>query len=383
MNKESFLWIEAELKQKDRLLLKCFKMKIPVFDTYEKEKSLFLKIKIEDYKKIKKFWFVKIKKGEVTGLLKVKELMWNYHIFLIAVVLGLCLLFFLTHVMVKVEVIHSKKEIREIVLLSLEERGIKKNTLRKSFQEIEKIKKEILDEYPEKLEWMEIETQGMNYIVRVEERKLASQEEEKSACHIVAMKDAIVKDMVFSKGDKVVMINDSVKKGDILISGIIKKDEEVKGVVCASGTIYGEVWYQVSASVPLEYEITKRTGKTRWNFRYRNSYYDDFLLKSRLENYEEEKKPFFHLFGQEISFVIQHEVEKEKKKYTEEEATNLAIEKALEKIESTLGEKERIIDKKVLKKEQNNSTMNVEIFVSVKESIGEVQEFNKEELEKE
>jgi len=74
MNRESHLWIEAELKQKDRLLLKCFKMKIPVYDTYEKGKSLFLKIRIEDYKIIKKFWFVKIKKKDVTGLLKVKEL---------------------------------------------------------------------------------------------------------------------------------------------------------------------------------------------------------------------------------------------------------------------------------------------------------------------
>jgi len=36
-----------------------------------------------------------------------------------------------------------------------------------------------------------------------------------------------------------------------------------------------------------------------------------------------------------------------------------------------------------LKKEKNNSTMNVEIFVSVKESIGEIQEFEIEEIKKE
>ena len=45
----------------------------------------------------------------------------------------------------------------------------------------------------------------------------------------------------------------------------------------------------------------------------------------------------------------------------------------------TLDEKEEIIAKKVLKKEVNNSTMNIEVFVSVLEQIGERQEFVVEE----
>lgn len=379
MNKESYLWIEAEQKQKSRLLLKCFKLKIGVFDTMEENNRFFLKIKIEDYPKIKKLWFVKIKKKNVTGFAKWQEWIKKYHIFLIGVLASLVLLFFLTHVIVHVEVIHSKKEIRDLVMQSLQEKGIKKNTLKKDFQEIEKIKKEILEEYPEKLEWLEIEQTGMKVIVRVEERKIESSQIEKSACHIIANQDAYIKDMVFSKGEKKVNINDSVKKGDILISGIISKDEEIKGIVCASGEVYGEVWYVVNTSVPLEYEERVRTGKKRWNFRFRNSYYDDFLFKSRLDSYEEEKQPLFQIFGQEISFVTQYEVEKKVKTYTEEEAQNIGIEESLKKITSTLSEKEKILDKKVLKKEKNNSTMNIEIFVSVKKSIGEVQEFKKEE----
>jgi len=379
MNLTSYLWIEVERRQKDRLLLKCFKNRIPIYETKEQEEKLFLKIAMEDYKKIKKFWFVKVKKRDVTGILKWKEKLLSNRVFLISCIFGLITLYLLTHLMVKVEVIHTKKEIRDLLTYSLEERGIKKNTWKKSYQEIEQIKKEILDEYPEKLEWIEIETQGMNYIVRVEERKLESLKEEKTSCHIVATKDGIVKDMIYSKGEAVVKTNDSVKKGDILISGIIKKDEEEKGVVCATGEVYGEVWYQVSASIPLNYKEKTQTGKKRWNLKLKNSYIDDFILKSRLESYKEEKKGVVNIFGNELSFVIQHETKEEEKTYTEEEAEILAIESSLEKISSTLEEKEEIIDKKVLKKELNNSTMNIEIFVSVKEQIGEVQEFVKEE----
>ena len=49
------------------------------------------------------------------------------------------------------------------------------------------------------------------------------------------------------------------------------------------------------------------------------------------------------------------------------------------KIKSTLEEKEEILTKKVLKKEVNNSTMNIEVFVSVLEQIGTRQEFQIEE----
>jgi len=378
MKNTSFLWIETELRQKNRILLKCFKNKISIYDTLEKNDNLYLKILETDYPKIKKFWFVKIKKKDVTGLKKLKQKLWNKRIFLISVTLGIILLYLISHIMINIEVIHSKKEIRELISISLKERGIKKNSWKKSYQEIEKIKEEILNEYPEKLEWMEIEVQGMNYIVRVEERKINEEIKEKTSCHVVAKKDGIVKKMVYSKGEAIVKQNDSVKKGDILISGIIKKDEEEKNIVCATGKVYGEVWYQVTTSIPLTYEVSTRTNKKRWNLRFKNSYYDDFIFKSRLNSYEEEKHHLFSILGQEISFVTQYEVKKETKNLKEEEALEIGVKESLAKISETLEEKEEIIDKKVLKKEVNDSTMNVEIFVSVLESIGEVQEFKKE-----
>lgn len=374
----SYIWVEVEQKKKDRLFLKCFKNRIPIYETSQIGDKLYIKIKESDFSKIKKFWFVKVKKNDVTGFYKLKENIFKYHIFLFCLIIGLGLLFIFSHVMVSVEVIHSKKEIRDLVFETLKEKGIKKNTFRKNFQEIEKIKNEILHMYPEKLEWMEIEVHGMNYVIRVEERKIEEEKKEKDACHIVAKKDGIVKKMIYSKGQAVVLVNDSVKKGDLLISGIIKKDEETRGVLCATGEIYAEVWYQVSASIPMNYDELVRTGKKRFNLRLRNSYYDDFIFKSRLDNYEEEKKSIFQILGNEFFFVTQYETLKKQKSYTEEEALEVALESITDKINATLSIKEEIIEKKVLKKEINNSTMNVEVFVSVLESIGEMQEFIKE-----
>ena len=192
----------------------------------------------------------------------------------------------------------------------------------------------------------------------------------------MAKKTGLVTKIEAESGEVVTKKNAYVKKGDILISGTIKKDEETKNYVCATGSVFAEVWYSVKASVPLSYETKEKTGKVRWNIRLKNNGYNDFLFKSRLENYVEEDKNLFTLFKTDIIFAKQFETINKTVTMSEEEAQNKALDLALEKISATLEEKEKIIDKKVLKKEVNNSTMNIEVFVSVLEQIGTRQEFS-------
>lgn len=373
----SYIWVEIKTSNRERFFLRCRGLEIFIYETREKNEILEVKILESDFPKLKKIWFIKPIKKEFEGLRVVKGKVKKNQVFLIMVVFGLFFLFCLSNVIVSVNVIHSNKEIRDIVTSSLEDYGIRKNTWKKSYKELEKIKETILNTYPEKLEWLEIEQKGMTYVVRVEERKIKEEETPKEACNIVAMKDGIIREMIYSKGEALYKKNDSVKEGDILISGIIKKDEEEKGVVCATGEVYAEVWYQVNVSVPMNYEKLTPTGKVRWNLKLKNNGYHDFIFRSRLEKYTEESNNLFTIFGNTLSFVKQHEVNVEVLSYTEEEALSFALSSVDEKISSTLGENEEILVKKVLKKERNDSTMNVEVFVSVQEAIGQLQEFEK------
>ena len=377
--KESYEWVSVKVSNPDRFFLKCHEKNIAIYEIQRMNNEVKIKIQTKDYSKLKQIWFIKIKKIEPIGIQALKKKIQKHHIFLIAIGIGLVFLYVLSHIMLSVTVVHSNQDIRFLLMNALEEKGIKENTWRKSYQEIEKIKQEILDEYPDQLEWLEIEVNGLDYIVRVEERKLEQEDSTPEACNVVATKDGIVKEMVYMNGEAMFKRNDSVKKGDVLISGTIKKDEETKSTVCATGSVYAEVWYTVKASVPLSYEECELTGKTRWNIKLKNTSYHDFLFKSRLETYDEEITPLFTLFGTEVSFVKQHETVKKVFTMEENEAADKALTLALEKISATLEEKETIIAKKVLKKEVNNSTMNIEVFVSVLEQIGERQEFTVEE----
>ena len=362
----------------ERFFLKCRGLGIAIFHTEITEEGMIIKILESDYKKLHKIWFIQYKKVDVEGVLKVGELVKKNFVFFVALIVGCVLLFLISHVIVDVDVIHSNKEIRDLVTNALKEHGIVKNTWRKSYQEIQEIKESILEEYPLKLEWLEIESKGMKYVVRIEERKINEEETVKYACHIVATKDGIVKQVIYSKGEALYKENDYVRAGDILITGSILKDGEEKSVVCATGSVYAEVWYQVSVHVPLTYTEQTETGKVRWNFKVKNNMVNDFIFKSRVNSYVEELHPLVKLFGTEFQFVRQKEVIEEEKNYTEEEALNKALEEVDSKVSSTLDENEKILYKKVLKKEQNNSTMDVEVFVAVLESIGEQQEFERE-----
>ena len=72
------------------------------------------------------------------------------------------------------------------------------------------------------------------------------------------------------------------------------------------------------------------------------------------------------------------QVVKKEKKYTKEEALDMAINKALENVEKKLNEKDEIIDKKVLKKNINDSKMDIDVFVVVKKIISTQEEITVE-----
>ena len=78
-------------------------------------------------------------------------------------------------------------------------------------------------------------------------------------------------------------------------------------------------------------------------------------------------------------------MEIEKKVYEEAEALERALQLVDEKFQMRLKEEESILDKKVLKKSVNDSTMDIEVFVSVMENISRQEEFQERNqgLEKE
>jgi len=370
-----YIWVEVKTNHSSRILMKLFKQQIEVEEVSYLKDGIQFKILREDYVKLKKIVGYRFRKVRDAGLFHWKHLLRLKWLVFTGILLFVLFILAISHVIVDVKVIHSNREIRTIVTKALEEHGIKKLTIKKDFSELEQIKAQILQEYPEQLEWLEIEVSGMRYIVRIEERIITVPEEKKERCHIVATKSAIVHSMMYSAGEAKVAVRDFVSAGDILISGSLMVNENVTSSVCATGNVYGEVWYTTKISLPMNYEKKQETGKKRWNFMVSKGDVDTFIFRPRVEHYVNEKKRLFSIFGYEFYFVIQKEVNLSMETYSSSDALTEAMRLVDEKFQAKLSDQEFVLDKKVLKKAINNSTMDIEVFVSVIENISKQEEF--------
>lgn len=363
--------IKIDTSNKSKTLLKLNNLNINMHNImYQKEAIIFDTTK-EDYKKIKKY-LVSIKPVIVSvyGKDKIKKNIKTHSLFLVSLIFGIVIFLFLSNIIVEVRVIHDDKKLRDNLEYALKMRGVSAMSFKKSYQEYENIIEDIKNEFKMEIEWLEIDVKGMVINVRVEERIIKNFDKEYQTCHVVAGKSGIIINAETEKGVSLVRQNSFVKSGDILISGEISLNEEVKENVCASGRVYAEVWYQVSTTLPMEYEETLKTGKMRYNFMINVNGKDTVLLKSRVEEKAVINKKLFSFFG--ITFYIQkeYEVKREKKTYTEDEAMSKAQNLIHEKLSLNSNQFEEIINEKVLQKSVNNGNLYIDMFVAVKEQIG-------------
>ena len=363
--------IAIEGKNPDYFINELIKNSIYIYDLKKEYKKLIIVISLDDYNKLKKiktsykFYII-----DSYGSIKIKYLCKKYLFFLICIFLGICLNIFLSKLIFDVEVIHSDKYIRELVYNNLKEKGIYKYKFKVSYLEKEKIIKEILRKETDDIEWLEIEEIGTKYIVKVEQRKKNKEEEVCSARNIVARKDAFILEIHADIGEVVKKKYDYVKKGDIVISGIIHNKEEEVSKRCATGKIYGEVWYKVNLEIPIFYKEEIITGKDR------NSLEINFLNKniSFFNDFKTYKKNSEFLIGSSLlpislNFTKYLETNVKEYEYSLSNVDNYALELASKKIKTKLGTRGEVVAKKVLKKSIKKSKIIIEVFVKVKEDI--------------
>ena len=219
---------------------------------------------------------------------------------------------------------------------------------------------------------MSITRDGMKYIVRVEERILTEIKDENSYCHVVAKKNGLVKNIKSSSGEIISRVNDYVRAGDVLISGEIHLYEEVKGNVCASGSVYAEVWYDVNLSIPFEYQEKEYTGNTRYNFILNNKK----LFSDKYEFYDEEEINKLKVWGNNFKYIKELEYKNILKKYSVDEALEEAMRKIDENFKIKLKNEGEIVSKKILKKNEFNSRIDIEVFVVTLENIALQQNYS-------
>ena len=326
----------------------------------------------KDYAEILKIKSIyEITELDVFGLIKIKRnLKISKHLLIIISIFFIIFLIF-THIIFNIEVIHSNKDIRKLILTELKKEGIKKYSFKKSYNKLNQIKEKILNKYPDKIEWLEIENSGTKYTVRVEERTIVQKEEDNTPRNIIAKKDGVLKKVIAEKGDIVKDMNDYVKKGDLIINGELIFNEEVKGKVKAEGKAFAEVWYVTKTEYPLFTQTATKTGKTKniYAIKFLNHTLELTLNKFKTKQIQEKDIIKHNIIPLKLVKQTQYETNVTDEILTVEQAIAKAKPKAEDNIKQNLNEEEYIIRSKYLKSTVKESIVEVEMFFAVYENI--------------
>ena len=215
----------------------------------------------KDYDKLKKMSTTyKIKIINKYGLTHIKEVLKLNRLLLILLCISIIILIILSNIIFKIQVIHEDINIRNIIYKELNNYNIKKYKFKKN-NKLKEIKNNILNKYKNDIEWLEIESIGTSYIIRVKERKIENKKDNNYIRNIVSLKNAIIRSIDLKKGVIVRDRGSYVKKGEIIISNEVKLNDNVITNIETEGVIYGEVWYKAIIEYP--YHIKEVISKKK------------------------------------------------------------------------------------------------------------------------
>ena len=370
--------IEVEINGKniELFILKVNKNKINIYSIKKVNNDKY--IIIIDYYNFDKLLKIntkyEIKINKYLGIKKYNiKIFKNIHMIIILIICIISL-FIVSNIIFKVEIITNDSNMKNKLYSTLKYYDIKPYTFRKKYKYLTKVKEQILIDYKDNIEWIEIEKKGTKYIVRYEERIIKNNKKEKNFRHVVAKKNAVIKSIYSSTGQVVKEKNNYVKKGDIIISGYIYSNDKIKKTISADGTVYGEVWYETKVIYPFNYyeQIKTNNKKIVYSIKMFNNELELFNFSPFNDKIEVSKVIIRNnILPFSIEKKFQEEVKIKTGMNTREELDIKATKLAIEKMNDSLNYGEYIIDYKVLDSKIIDKGIEMRIFFSVCENISD------------
>ncbi|MDO5520361.1 MAG: sporulation protein YqfD [bacterium] len=214
-------------------------------------------------------------------------------IFFVGVLLAIAIVYYMSLFIWDIEVSGQYSHTEEAIVKFLDSKGVyagvKKGTL--NCQEIEEtIRKRYSD-----IGWVSAEIRGTRLLLELTETNMPKPyEKQTEPCHIVADKDCVVDKIVTRKGTPMVREGQVVKKGDILVSGVIElhgDDQTIikKEAVVADADVTVKTYYQYKSEFNLDYIDKVYTDQSMKYYSF-TAFGKEFYLCNPLKNYNEYEK---------------------------------------------------------------------------------------------
>lgn len=368
----NYFWVSIKGKNPKKLLGTFIKQKINMEQIKYSKDEILVKVSYEDYKKIKGIrTSYKVDIVKTSGKNRLWQLYQKNKVSLLVFVISVFFIIFMSNLILFINIESDNSKLKKDIIEELISNGITLYTPKKSYQKLKEVGTKIKNNNLNEMEWIELEQKGVTLHVKVIERLNKDNKETNDFKDIVASKNGYIRKVYSRKGQLMKNIDDYVKKGEVIISGNIFRNEKVAGKVRASGKVYAEVWYIVKINKNLSYTDAeeKTKGKESLKLKINNHKINIISIPRKIDL--EKNSVLFKNNTFSLSLDKEKQYSLKKRIYKNIELQKILETKAKKEINKTLEKDEYIMSQKTLKKYTKNGKMYIEVFFRCYEDIAE------------
>ena len=377
-----YVIINVEGKYLEKFINICVKRNLMLFDILKKDNRIKLKLSIKSFKKLRpiaKKSKCRVKILKKSGLPFLLRRYRKRKVFALGLIISVFLFTVMNLFVWSVEVVGNENIKESEIIKILEKHGIRPGALKRNI-DIDNSIEDILIEN-NIFAWIGITIRGTRVKVEVVESVQPPEIVPLDVpCNIIASKDGVVEKIVVERGSKIVEKGETIRKGQVVISGmIISENEENKyKFVHAMGSVKAFTWYMTRIKIDNIITDEIRTGNyvTINKINILGKTIKTTFRRNKFENFEviEEKNEFRIPGDVALPFEIITETIYEKKivewEVDEEEARKIAEDTAYNKLISHIDINVEILDKKVRIVENKDGEKHVEVMIKCLEEVG-------------
>lgn len=294
------------------------------------------------------------------------------------IIISIVLAFFASSRIWFVKVRGCEKVSEENVLQLLESYGLKSGA-NVSGEELDEMEKRLMQDVSD-ISWVGISRRGVNIYAYIKESsELPESTPIDKPADVIALKDGVVEKVTVLQGRAVVTQGQTVRAGDVLISGELIYQDLPYQYIYALGDVQARIWYSGERKISLVQSETVRTGNTAV-VRTMRIFGQDIPLdgENPFASYEvESREQDVMNLGIPVTIITQTYYETEEREYsiTQEDALELGKSDLEQELSAQIPQDAEILrTQSSVKAAVGENAVIVSMFIETLEQIGQTKE---------
>ena len=180
-----------------------------------------------------------------TGYLAILLSMLKYKTTIIALIISVCFYASLSNKIWKINVYGDTELLNSFIIEQLNENNIYVGSSKISSEKLSEVQNNILYKNYDLIEYLSLKQDGCIIEANFKKKRETSDKNELKG-NLYASKDGVIKSFDLLSGEKVVKVNDYVKKGDLLVKDVLTTDYNEQVYIGTFGSVYAYTWYYIT-----------------------------------------------------------------------------------------------------------------------------------------